>query len=50
VSLNPRPLRAIGEVTQASYPKLGVATEFTLAKAGMTGQELDRWTTTEMIE
>jgi hypothetical protein len=27
VSLNPRPLRAIGALTQASYPKLGVAIE-----------------------
>jgi len=50
-SLNPRPLRAIGALTQASYPKLGVAIEsLHCAKTGVTEQELDGWSTTQMIE
>jgi len=40
--LNPRRLRAIGALTQASYPKLGVAIEsWHYAKTGVTEQELD---------
>jgi hypothetical protein len=51
VSLNPRPLRTIGALTQASYPKLGVAIEgLHYAKTGVTEQELDGWSTTQMIE
>ena len=51
VLLNARPLRAIGALTQASYPKLGVAIEgLHYAKTGVTEQELDGWSTTQMIE
>jgi hypothetical protein len=43
--------RAIGALTQTSYPKLGVAMEsLHCAKTGVTEQELDGWSTTQMIE
>jgi len=48
VSLNRRQLRAVGALTQASYPKLGVAIEsLHYAKTGVTEQELDGWSTSK---
>jgi hypothetical protein len=47
----PTPAQAIGALTQTSYPKLGVAIEsLHCAKTGVTEQELDGWSTTQMIE